>query len=82
MKERAFQKRKFVCSKSAVVTTASGFGKTVVMTLSLKEGCKKLYIFLYSDILHPVAYHAKKNKYEKLVTQKGLRPIIAPTVNI
>jgi hypothetical protein len=59
MKERAFQKRLF-CSKSAAVTAAADFGKTVVLTLSLKEGCQKNSIFFYSDLLHPVVYHAKK----------------------
>ncbi len=53
MKERAFQKRLF-CS------AAADFGKTVVLTLSLKEGCQKNSTFFSSDILHPVVYHAKR----------------------
>jgi hypothetical protein len=87
IKDRAFQKYFFYCSKSIKAAATANLRKTAVLTLSKKKGIKKNIFhnfFFDSDSFKPGDYHAKKNKSEKIILsapKTAATLIIAATLN-
>jgi hypothetical protein len=68
IKDRAFQKYFFYCSKSITAAATADLRKTAVLTLSKKKGHKKKHFskfFFDSDSFKPGDYHAKKINQKK-----------------